>query len=51
MKPENGGRRVAVLGDMLELGSKSPELHERIGEYAVKKGVDLIVCYGEYAKL
>jgi UDP-N-acetylmuramyl-tripeptide synthetase/UDP-N-acetylmuramoyl-tripeptide--D-alanyl-D-alanine ligase len=50
MKPENGGRRVAVLGDMLELGSKSPELHERIGEYAVKKGVDLIVCYGEYAK-
>lgn len=50
MKPNNSGRRIAVLGDMLELGTKSPELHERIGEYAVKKGVDLIACYGEYAK-
>lgn len=50
MKPAKGGRRVAVLGDMLELGDKSQELHEQIGEYIVKKGVDILVCYGKNAK-
>ena len=50
MKPKEGGRRVAVLGDMLELGENSPEYHKEIGEYVVKKGVDLLVCYGKEAK-
>ena len=49
MKPKEGGRRVAVLGDMLELGDKSEELHRQVGEYVVKKGVDLMVCYGKNA--
>ncbi len=31
------GRKIAVLGDMLELGSFSPEEHRRIGELAAKK--------------
>lgn len=46
-KPEVGGRHVAVLGDMLELGDNSPKYHADIGEYAVKRGVDLLVCYGK----
>lgn len=50
LKPENQGRRVAVLGDMLELGEKSAEYHADIGEYVVKKGVDLLVCYGKEAE-
>ncbi len=50
MKPKAGGRRVAVLGDMLELGERSPEFHEQIGEYLVSKGVDILVCYGKNAK-
>ncbi|MGN0641769.1 MAG: UDP-N-acetylmuramoyl-L-alanyl-D-glutamate--2,6-diaminopimelate ligase [Huintestinicola sp.] len=50
MKPEEGGKRVCVLGDMLELGDMSPSLHEEIGEYAAVKGVDLVVCYGTLAK-
>ncbi len=50
MKPQGEGRRVAVLGDMLELGEKSAELHEQVGEYVAQKGVDLLVCYGENAK-
>ncbi len=48
--PKGSGRRVAVLGDMLELGEKSPEMHEEIGEYLVSKGVDVLVCYGKLAK-
>ncbi len=50
IEPASGGKRVAVLGDMLELGTMSPQLHEEVGEYAALKGVDLIVCYGNYAK-
>ena len=50
MTPKDGGRRVAVLGDMLELGEKSPEYHREIGEYVVSKGVDLLVCYGKESK-
>lgn len=50
IEPVSGGKRVAVLGDMLELGKLSPELHSEVGEYAAIKGVDLLVCYGQYAK-
>jgi len=50
MKPKDGGRRVAVLGDMLELGEMSEELHRQVGEYAAKKGIDGLICYGKDAK-
>ena len=46
---ESGGRRVAVLGEMLELGSYSHELHERVGK-AYAKGADLLITLGENAK-
>lgn len=50
MKPKGKGRRIAVLGDMLELGENAPEYHARVGEYAAKKGVDILVCYGKNSK-
>ncbi|HYB22430.1 MAG TPA: UDP-N-acetylmuramoyl-tripeptide--D-alanyl-D-alanine ligase [Solirubrobacteraceae bacterium] len=42
-------RRVAVLGDMLELGPSSPALHREIGSYARAAGVDVLVTVGELA--
>jgi UDP-N-acetylmuramoyl-tripeptide--D-alanyl-D-alanine ligase len=42
----DGGRRVAVLGDMLELGPGEVEEHRLIGEYAARSAVDLLVAVG-----
>ncbi len=42
----SGGRRIAVIGDMLELGRFSEEHHRRIGEFAAARGVDRLLCYG-----
>ncbi|MDR2133426.1 MAG: UDP-N-acetylmuramoyl-tripeptide--D-alanyl-D-alanine ligase [Clostridiales Family XIII bacterium] len=44
-----GIRKVAVLGDMNELGERSVEYHRQIGAYAAKKGVNLIIAVGEKA--
>ncbi len=43
------GRRVAVLGDMLELGPGAPRLHRQIGEHAASRGVELLVTVGPLA--
>jgi UDP-N-acetylmuramoyl-tripeptide--D-alanyl-D-alanine ligase len=42
-------RRVAVLGDMLELGPDAPRLHREIGEHAAARGVGLLVTVGPLA--
>jgi UDP-N-acetylmuramoyl-tripeptide--D-alanyl-D-alanine ligase len=39
-------RRVAVLGDMLELGPDEREFHVEIGEHASTTGVDVLVTVG-----
>lgn len=44
------GRKIAVLGDMFELGSDSQRLHEEVGSYAGKAGVEVIICVGENAE-
>jgi UDP-N-acetylmuramoyl-tripeptide--D-alanyl-D-alanine ligase len=36
-------RRIAVLGEMLELGTSARDLHERLGRYAAEHGVDLLI--------
>lgn len=41
------GRRVAVLGDMLELGERSAQFHRQVGEMAAGAGIDQLVCFGE----
>jgi len=41
-----GGRLVAVLGDMLELGALEKDLHARVGETAARLGASLLVTCG-----
>lgn len=50
LSPMPGGRRIAVLGDMLELGSMSQKLHEQVGEYVFNSKTDILVCYGNDSK-
>jgi len=40
------GRRVAVLGDMLELGAFEAEAHRALGEEAARAGVELLAAFG-----
>ncbi len=44
-----GARRVAVLGDMLELGGQERRMHREIGAYARARGVDLLLTVGPLA--
>jgi UDP-N-acetylmuramoyl-tripeptide--D-alanyl-D-alanine ligase len=43
------GRRVAVLGDMLELGEQAHALHRQVGAYARDGGVQMLVAVGPLA--
>jgi len=43
----HGGRRIAVLGDMLELGDETPDLHAALVEALSDNAVDLVFLAGE----
>ncbi|HEV7325086.1 MAG TPA: UDP-N-acetylmuramoylalanyl-D-glutamyl-2,6-diaminopimelate--D-alanyl-D-alanine ligase [Bosea sp. (in: a-proteobacteria)] len=40
------GRRIAVLGDMLELGETAPELHKGLADAVTSNGIDLVFACG-----
>ena len=44
------GRRIAVLGDMLELGAAAEEAHREIGKRVAELGFAALVTYGEQAR-
>ena len=46
----NANRKIAVLGDMLELGDYSKVLHEKVGEEVGKNKIDILITVGEAAK-
>jgi len=46
-QPESGGRRIAVLGDMLELGTESRQLHAALAQPLVESGADLVFTLGD----
>jgi UDP-N-acetylmuramoyl-tripeptide--D-alanyl-D-alanine ligase len=43
LRTEPARRRIAVLGEMLELGAWSEELHRKVGEYAAISGIDIVL--------
>jgi UDP-N-acetylmuramoyl-tripeptide--D-alanyl-D-alanine ligase len=36
-------RRIAVMGEMLELGDSAADLHRRVGHYAASRGIDFLI--------
>ena len=44
------GRRVCILGDMLDLGEESPELHRGIGRLAAGYGIELVLTSGQLSR-
>ena len=44
------GRKIAVLGDMLELGGYSKSLHEMVGKSVYEKGIDILITVGSDAE-
>lgn len=48
-EPKPGGKKIAVLSEMLELGKFSAECHASVGEFALDK-VDKMVCFGEQCR-
>lgn len=45
-----GKRKIAVLGDMFELGKYSEELHRKVGKEVAKNNIDVLICAGKNAK-
>jgi len=47
---KTSGRKIALLGDMLELGEESKKLHKKLGYKVFDSGVDLLVTVGRDSK-
>lgn len=43
-------KHIAVLSDMLDLGPEENQLHEKVGQYALEQGVDLVFCTGPLSR-
>lgn len=50
VKDYNANRKIAVLGDMLELGDFSEKLHNDVGEEVYKNKIDILITVGKLAK-
>ena len=45
-----GERKVAILGDIFELGDHAARIHKAVGQYVGEKNVDLLIALGDNAK-
>lgn len=48
--PQNTGKRIALLADMLQLGDTSEEAHYTIGLSVATHGIDALIALGQYAE-
>ncbi|MGM0471328.1 MAG: UDP-N-acetylmuramoyl-tripeptide--D-alanyl-D-alanine ligase [Bacillota bacterium] len=48
---DEDGNLIAVVGDMLELGSKAKELHRKIGAVVIEREIDYLITVGDLAAL
>lgn len=46
----DANQKIAVLGDVLELGEFSKQMHQKMGEEVVKNNIDILVTVGVEAK-
>lgn len=47
---QRSGRKVCILGDMLEMGDDKEALHADVGKHAAERGIDLLLCIGAQSK-
>ena len=47
---QSSGRKVAVLGDMFEMGDFGPKLHQEVGKYVAEEKIDVLYAIGDLAK-
>ncbi len=50
MSPAEHGRRIAILGDMLELGPHADEYHREIGEFITTLPIQAVFAFGAHMK-
>ncbi len=50
IEKKSSGRRIAIIGEMLELGEKSLQIHYDVGKKISQYNIDILVCIGENAK-
>ena len=50
LKDLGEGRKIAILGDMLELGDYSQKAHTEVGETVAHKGIDILITVGKESK-
>lgn len=50
LKNTNSERKIAIIGDVLELGDYSEAIHKEIGKELLESNLDLIITIGEYTK-
>ena len=46
----SGNRKIAILGDMLELGEYERKMHEKVGEEVAKNNIDILITIGNASK-
>jgi UDP-N-acetylmuramoyl-tripeptide--D-alanyl-D-alanine ligase len=47
---QTGGRKIAVLGEMAELGSEATSYHREVGDLIAELGLDYVIAVGDFAR-